>query len=349
MLASNLMFVASLALLCAAMLAIGCKFLPLERWQVLAAVPVQLQNDGQWQGVNFTYYGFLTANAYVMAMIMLVVLLQSIGVALGTLLTLACALLCACVPASRIVATIVEGKAHTFTVGGAVFVGIIIAPWLIIVINMLAGADNLPTLPTLAALGVAYAIGEGLGRLACISFGCCYGKPIHQCGRLGQLIFSRFNFIFYGKTKKISYASGLMGQPVVPIQALTAMLYVLAALIGTMLFLSGDYRSAFLLTALITQGWRIYSETLRADYRGDHSFSAYQWMGVVGMVYVILVSTLLSSEFSISPQVATGVQALWNPTVILSVQGVWLLLFWYTGKSSVTGSRLSFYVHNGKI
>jgi hypothetical protein len=202
---------------------------------------------------------------------------------------------------------------------------------------------------TLAALGIAYAMGEGLGRLACISFGCCYGKPIHQCGTVGRLLFSHFNFVFYGKTKKISYASGLMGQPVVPIQALTAMLYVSAALVGTLLFLSANYRSAFLLTALITQGWRIYSETLRADYRGDQAFSVYQWMGVIGMLYVILVSALLSSTISVLPQITSGVRALWNPTIILSVQGVWLLLFWYTGKSSVTGSRLSFYVHHSRI
>jgi len=349
MLVSNLMFVASLALFCSAMLTLGCKFLPLERWQVLAAVPVQLQNDGQWQGVNFTYYGFLTANAYVMAIVMLLVLLQSIGVALGTLLVLACALLCACVPASRIVATMVEGKAHTFTVGGAVFVGIIIAPLLITIINTVTEAGSLPTLPTLAALGVAYAIGEGLGRLACISFGCCYGKPIHQCGTLGQAVFSRFNLIFYGKTKKISYASGLMGQPVVPVQALTAILYVVAALMGTLFFLYGNYRIAFLLTALVTQGWRIYSETLRADYRGDRSFSVYQWMGIIAMIYVMIVSAMLTSVPGDLPQIAMGVKSLWNPLVILTLQGVWLLLFWYTGKSSVTGSTLSFYVHSGRI
>lgn len=349
---ASLLFIVTMSVVCGAMLVVGCIYLPDERWQVLASVPTRSRGAGHWHGVNFTFYGLLTANAYLMALVMLFVLLRAVEVPLGAFMGLALGMLAVCVPASRWVAKLVEGKAHTFTVGGAVFVGIVVAPWMIAAINLVS-TRPIAMLPTLAALGIAYAMGEGLGRLACISFGCCYGKPLSQCGPLAQRLFSRFHFVFTGPTKKIAYASGLNNQPVVPIQALTAILYVVTALIGTSLFVLGAHCSAFLLTAIVTQGWRIYSETLRADYRGDQAFSAYQWMGVVGIAYVSVVSWLSTSVTSLaaSPpaQIGVGVSALWNPVVLIVFQGVWLALFWYTGKSSVTGASLSFHVYPEKV
>lgn len=353
----SILFVGCLSFICAVMLILGCKYLPQERWQVLATLPVKNNGSGEWQGVNLTFYGLLTANAYMMALLILVVLLRALDVSLIALMTMAIGLLFICVPASRIVAGIVEGKAYTFTVGGAVFIGTLVSPWLILTINSVGGKyltapDQqalLPLLPTLAAVAIAYALGEGLGRLACISFGCCYGKPLSQCGPFGQRLFSHFNFVFFGATKKICYASGLVGQPVVPIQAITAILYVVTALIGTGLFVSAHYQGAFLLCALTTQGWRVYSEFLRADYRGDCAISAYQWMGVIGMVYVIVVALLSSPSQLAHVDIGLGLRSLWSPTVLIVFQGVWLSLFWYTGKSSVTGSRLSFFVYPERI
>lgn len=344
----SILFIVSVSVLCAAMLVVGCKYLPDERWQVLAAVPTRSCGGGRWQGVNFTFYGLLTANAYLMALVMLVVLLRAVDVPLSALMTLALAILAVCVPASKWVAYVVEGKAHTFTVGGAVFVGIVVAPWLIAAINLVVERP-IAMMPTLAALGIAYAMGEGLGRLACISFGCCYGKPVSACGPLAQRLFSRFHFVFTGANKKIAYASGLNGQAVVPIQAITAILYVTTAILGTVLFVVGAYVAVFLLTVIVTQGWRVYSEMLRADYRGDNSFSAYQWMGVVGIVYVVAVSLICSPATVPLAQIGLGVRALWNPLVILVFQAVWLTLFWYTGKSSVTGALLSFHIHPEKV
>jgi hypothetical protein len=54
----------------------------------------------------------------------------------------------------------------------------------------------------MAAAAIAYAFGEGLGRLACISFGCCYGRPLHQCHPMVQPFLSRFCLTFTGHTKK---------------------------------------------------------------------------------------------------------------------------------------------------
>ncbi len=345
----NLLFLMALAVICGALLYLGCKYLPGERWQMLAAVPVKTEGTGSWQGVNLTWYGLLTANAYVMALLMLLVLLRSVAIDLAPLLILAILLLGICVPASRWVAKVVEGKAHTFTVGGAVFVGIVVAPWLIALINLTSDMPRLPVLATLAALGIAYAMGEGLGRLACISFGCCYGKALSDCSPWLRKLFQRYHFVFYGENKKISYASGLQGQPVVPIQALTAILYVAVSVIGSALFLLGLYQWAFMLTAVVTQGWRVFSEVLRADYRGNNRFSAYQWMGVVGMAYVVLVAWLVPTTAPLAVDISVGLAALWSPLVLLSLQALWVVIFWYTGKSTVTGSMMSFFVHDERI
>src|SRR5262249_5174021 len=158
----------------------------------------------------------------------------------------------------------VEGKQHTLTVAGAVFVGLVMAP---LVLTLMSPTWNVPVVAGMASMTVAYVFGEGLGRLACISFGCCYGKPLYEIDGAAYDWFERFHFAFYGATKKISYASNLEGVAVVPIQALTAVLYVILGLAGTLLFLTSHFNAAFLLALAGSQIWRLYSETLRADYR----------------------------------------------------------------------------------
>ena len=117
----------------------GFRYLPGEKWQIIASIPVFKTEQGEWSGVNLTWYGLLTANAYMVAVAVLLVLMGAVGVPpMGTAI-LAAALLSCCVPASRLVARVVEKKAHTFTVGGAVFVGIIITPLVITAINKTAG------------------------------------------------------------------------------------------------------------------------------------------------------------------------------------------------------------------
>ncbi|MFN2257308.1 MAG: prolipoprotein diacylglyceryl transferase [Desulfuromonadaceae bacterium] len=335
----------------------GFIYLPHERWQMLASIPLRRNHEGHWEGINLTFYGFLSANAYLLSIAVLVFLLSSVSVPLSPLFSLALCLLGVCVPASSLIARWVEGKAHTFTVGGAVFIGIISAPWIITGINRISvgflNADPLPLLPCLAAMGIAYAFGEGFGRLACISFGCCYGRTVSASHPLFQHLFSRFNLVFGGATKKVSYAGHLEGQPLVPVQALTAVLYVSTALTATALFLYSYFLAAFILCGITTQGWRIVSETMRADYRGEQKFSAYQWMGLISIIYISLIGVFngwLSSALAVSaPQIGAGLSVFWNPAVLLTLQVLWLMMFLYTGCSSVTGSNLSFHVRRERV
>ncbi|MBV5328280.1 MAG: prolipoprotein diacylglyceryl transferase [Chlorobium sp.] len=203
------LFLGITGVLFAALFAWGFRALPGERWQMLAAIPLQKQEQGQWRGLNLTYYGFLLAGA--------------------TNLVL-----------------------H------------------------LAGAPELNLLVVLAALAISYVLGEGLGRLSCLSYGCCYGKPLKDCHWLTRKIFSHCFFVFTGATKKVAYDGGLEGEKLFPIQALTCVLYTATALISSHYFLQGRYAAAFLLSLIVSQLWRFLSETMRADFRGFGRISVYQ-------------------------------------------------------------------------
>lgn len=330
----------------------GFKVLPAERWQIVATVPTGRSETGGWFGTNFTWYGLLTANAYLVAVMVLLILMGSVGISpLGTAL-LAAALLICCVPASRLVARVVEKKAHTFTVGGAVFVGILITPALITLINHTAGtafAFHIPIMAAYAAIAIAYAFGEGLGRLACISFGCCYGKPLSASSNWLRRLFRGRCFVFFGSTKKIAYAGGMEGAEVIPIQAVTAILYCACGLLATWLFLGSHQSAAFLIATITTQGWRSLSETMRADYRGADRISAYQIMGMIGVVFALGAAYFLGEPPRGLPDLTAGVATIWNPAMILFLQGIWMVIFLYTGRSTVTGATLAFHVHEDRI
>src|SRR5262249_23327484 len=151
-------------------------------------------------------------NAAVTAVALFFVLMTALGTPLGETLTIVIAELAVCAPAAKLVARLVEKKSSTFTIAGSFFVGIIIAPWVVTLANWSyssTGGVTVSVTAVMAAATIVYAFGEGLGRLACISFGCCYGKPLSQLSLPIQRLFRRWHFVFFGQTKKIAYASGL--------------------------------------------------------------------------------------------------------------------------------------------
>jgi hypothetical protein len=100
--------------------------------------------------------------------------------------------------------------------------------------------------------------------------------------------------------------------------------------------------AAFLATWVSTQTWRVVSEFFRADYRGKDGVSVYQVLAVVGAVYGIASALVLPHETVGRPDLVAGLRALWNPAVILAIQAVWLVIFLYTGRSTVTTSTVVF-------
>jgi hypothetical protein len=349
---SNEVFVIALGALFGWVALWAFKRLPHEQWQILASVPIMKDSSGRWHGLNFTYYGLLTANALVFGVAMLIVLLGALHVPTAATLTVILAVLLVCLPAAKWVARLIEGKDCTFSVAGAFFVGLFVAPAVLFIVNwglLAAGLPPVPTIPALAAVMVAYSFGEGLGRLACISFGCCYGKSVPEVHPMLRKVFDNWYFVFSGKMKKISYASGMDGKQVVPVQAITAVLYITAGLLSTFLFLRGKYAMAFGIAVAVTQGWRSVSEELRADYRGAGAFSAYQVMAIGAIFYSAGLIYALSGVPNLTPVLDSGLQALWHPAVLLSLQGLWVIVFMFFGKSMVTGAEISFHLHEDRI
>lgn len=342
---SDLIFLTALTCILTLILAWGFKHLPGERWQMLAVVPLKKQDKDLWQGLNLTYYGFFIATSLLLAVILLLVLLGAAGLSLPGTALVSIIMMAFCLPASRIVAFLVERKRHTFTVGGASFVGILLAPWCTLLVERIMNTFfdcHLPILPVLAAMAVAYTLGEGLGRLGCISFGCCYGKAIKDCSPFIQGLFSRTAFVFRGPTKKAIYEGKMNNQPVVPIQATTCILYCLTAIAGSFLFLHGHYKAALLLSISVSQVWRILSETLRADFRGFSTLSAYQKMGGLAVIYVLLIVLFIQEPNMAKPVIGYGISLPWQPGIIIGLQIFWLIAFAIFGRSTVTTSTLSF-------
>lgn len=328
--------------------------LPGERWQFFASYPTEKNIDGSWKGVNFTFYGFFSATGYSLASLFYIFMMSSVGVSPNDILILTSVVLGVCMPSSGWIARLVEKKKHTLTIGGASFLGIISAPWIIALLNLASHefgfSFNVPVWPSLAALATSYCLGESVGRLACISFGCCYGKPVSEVSGPLSYLSGKLAFVFQGKTKKISYASGLDGQKVVPVQAFSAIILILAFVSGMYLFLKGSYIASLIVSLGVSQIWRAYSETLRADYRGEGNISAYQKMAVFSVIYmIVLVFFGFFGQARIVPDSLEGLKAVWNPLILIFVQAVWLASFVYSGKSSVTSVRLDYCVVEGNV
>lgn len=320
--------------------------LPGEQWQILAVLPRRRTDSNQWQGLNLTYYGFITASAVTLAVGNMLFLLGAIHVPLSISLLFILSLMSLAVPASQVIAKVVEKKAFTFTIGGASFTGLVMAPAVAVAINwMHPRSDVLPILPTLSALVVSFALGEGIGRLACISYGCCYGKPLSACSPVMQTFFKNLHFRFTGATKKIAYAGNLESVPVVPIQAITAVISTTGYMTGMGLFLTGHVAAGLFISLLVTQVWRAVSEIWRADHRGPGSISMYQVMSLVGIVYLTAVTMFVPSFSLTAPDLLAGLHALWTPTVLLFLQSIWIGMFLFMGRSHMTGSMLSLFVN----
>ena len=326
----------------------GFTNLPGERWQMIGSIPLSKREDGSWLGANFTYYGLFNAVALVLATAVMICLMGAAAIPGTGILWVAFCVFAASIPAAKFVARLVEKKKSAFSVGAASFVGVIVAPWVVFIVKKSSGFDT-PLVAVLAALGIAYAFGEGVGRLACVSFGCCYGKPLSQCGAFCAKLFEHRHFVFTGKTKKIAYAHQLDGQPVVPIQAVTSVVYCSAGLLGMFLYVNGFFATAYLLALLATQLWRFASEFFRSDYRGGGKISAYQKMSLAATVYGLLIAMLFPSPEVFPAHLVDGLEVLWDPWSIIFLQVLGIAIFIYMGKSSVTGSILSFHVNRENI
>jgi hypothetical protein len=283
---------------------------------------------------------------------MALLLMGAVGIPAAISLLLVAFVILICVPSSRLIAGIVERKRNTFTIAGAAFVATIALPLLLIAVKPVAAHvlhRELPIMPIFAAAAIAYVLGESVGRLACLSFGCCYGMPLRQANPVLARLFQTHNLVIQGSTKKAAYASGLAGEPLIPVQAITSAIFAIAGLAGVALFLTQRFRLAALIPVIAAWGWRACSEWLRADYRGTSRISIYQLMAIVAVIYLGVFVLLMPLSAAIIPDLSSGFSQVTSAPVILLLQVVWAGLFLYYGRSRVTASTLSFHVVADRI
>lgn len=339
---NSILVVGTLALFLAALFGWSFRCLPGERWQVLAALPRNRQADGVWRGVNLTYYGLFIAGGLSVAVAAAVFLSGTVGQPLWLLAWGIFALLAVGIPAASVFNRLVEGHWHGFTVGGAAFIGITAGPWMLWALARFAQAEAQATLFMLSALAPAYGLGEGIGRLGCLSYGCCYGRRLADCSPWLRALFSHWHFSFAGPLKKACYERGFQEERLIPIQGITAIVSSAAGLLGVALFLQGSFVLAYALPIGATQVWRFASEFLRADYRGQARISVYQWLALTAAASVVPVAFWWPDVPTSLPDVGAGFRQLWTPGALLLIQAVGAATFLRLGISTVTASRLIF-------
>ncbi len=344
----NFLFITLLILFLAGLYYLGVKYLPNERWQFIASIPIKKMDDNRWSAINLTFYGFFNALAYFIATALFITLSGSAGFKFDFLFTLTALILVICVPASKIVAMIVEKKKHTFTVGGAVFVGSIFSPFLVMFtvsfFYQIPLKDSIGYIvPIMSLLLASYCIGESIGRFACISFGCCYGKAVSTLSPLWRKVFSKFNTVFYGGTKKVAYESHLEGEALVPTQLMATINFGFAGVAGIILFLTGHYIISFIVTIIFSQGYRVLSEFFRKDYRGEKKFSYYQRMAIFVIAYSFLIAIFTyDSSYTFNFNIVSGLKELITLKSFILLEFIFLFIFLYNGTSRVTKSSINF-------
>lgn len=341
----ELLFISILSIILMVLSIFGIRYFPGERFQFLFAIPYKKLSNGSWLSLNITFYGLFNAIAYTLGSFIGVLLLISVGLTRIQVLTILITILSICIPSSKIIAKIIEKSKSGFTVGGAVFVGVIVSPFAVIFAGYITNDHKLLRFinPIIASLSIAYLIGEGVGRLGCISFGCCYGKSVDAVkSRFLRQLFKRFNTIYNGRCKKVSYASGLCNVETVPVQAMANILYSGTALISITLFIKGLFFISAIVAIIISQLYRFFSEFLRADYRGEGKISPYQKMALMN---IVLSTAYLFWGFTpkgISVDLQNAFVHILELKMIFIFFAIFFVTLIYTGVSSATYSILTF-------
>ena len=333
----NVLFVLGLVTMVSVILVWGLRVLPRENMQILATIPLRRIDGDLWRGVNLTWYGVMQMAGMVMAIALALVLAGAARVPMHVFSLVIGAMLAVALPAAGLVARVVERRIGTYTVAGAVFAAALFLPWTTLGLDSLLGTDH--AVPIISAMAVAYPLGEGIGRLACISFGCCYGRRLDDCGPRLRSLFASRAAVIVGATRKAAYAGRCEGVPLLPAPAMSALVLSAASLAGVPLFLRGDFRAAGMVSLCVAFSWRFASEFLRADYRGTGRLSAYQWMALGCLLYVVPALGLSSASRRL-PDIHHGLALLSSPLTLLALAALGVVVFLYLGVSKMTTATI---------
>jgi hypothetical protein len=330
------------------------RHLPSECWQIAVAIPARSRVVGDtgptWPAVNITFYGVISAIAYMFAVLAFVFLAGAANQPIAAVAIFSMLLLLVGIPASKWVALWVEGvPGHT--IGGALFAVVLSVLPALSLTNMVCGVIGMPRAEPgvlLASAAIAYVLGEAIGRLACLSFGCCYGRSIDSATPLQRALYSSTATIYRGRFKKIAYASGLDGHPVIAVQSVACAALFGVFIISVWFFWKGHITLSLIIALGLAQLWRAYSETLRADYRGREGFTVYQGMALVGVGLTLLYAWIHDAPVSVMPTFVRGLEVVTRIEVILCTQALAIAILALMGRSYVTSSRLEYQLHAPK-
>jgi hypothetical protein len=72
-------------------------------------------------------------------------------------------------------------------------------------------------------------------------------------------------------------------------------------------------------------------------------------MALFMILYALVIAALLPAPPIPLPDIVAGIEVLWNPSMILFLETLWMALFLYYGRSTVTASSISFHVLRNRV
>ena len=72
-------------------------------------------------------------------------------------------------------------------------------------------------------------------------------------------------------------------------------------------------------------------------------------MGLLAIPYTWLLPLCFPQAPGLHADLLLGLVSLWTPELFLGLQGLWLFILFFTGRSAVTGATLTFHVKHERI
>lgn len=319
----------------------GLKNLHKDEYQFFAVIPYKKLCEDKYEGINITFYGIISALSTTISVFIFLNLIKIINFPIDKAYFILFIIFTIGIFSSKIVAYIIEHRKNTLTIGGSIFIsGMIAAPVIYFIIKFFK-IQELYFLPVFSILSTAYVSGEGVGRLACLSFGCCYGKPA-----------SKFNFLpgklkvkFYADTKKAVYDSSYKNIELINIQGIVVIIFSLLGVISIISIIFQKFILAFFLSFILPSLLRFLSEFLRNDYRGNGKLSIYQIFSLILFGYGLLI-VFISKNINLSLTLNSHISFYYSDIFILGF--VFIVILIHSGISKVTYSNITFFLRPSK-
>jgi hypothetical protein len=72
-------------------------------------------------------------------------------------------------------------------------------------------------------------------------------------------------------------------------------------------------------------------------------------MAGMAVVYSVIIAYVFPEAPAAVPSITAGLKSLWQPSLIIFLELLWIVVFVYMGKSQVTGSQISFHAIKDRI